>query len=90
MLASAPQAVPVSKLRAAPANPQRTSVLHAQHRDAAGRTWSDVDLGARQTRAADGNTWTTQRFGGWSYSYASDGTRCVSRRSAQTVFISCH
>jgi hypothetical protein len=85
----APHRLPATTPPAAPTSAPRTSAAHAQHRDATGRSWSEVDLGARSTRSVDGNTWTTQRFGGWSYWYASDGTSCVSRRAAQTVFISC-
>jgi hypothetical protein len=88
--ASALQAAAASRLRAAPSPSQRSRLVHAPQRDAAGRTWSAVDLGSRHTRSADGTAWTTERIGSWSYSSASDGTRCVSRRSAQTVFISCH
>lgn len=56
-------------------------------RDATGRVWSHVQLGQRGSHSAGG--WTTQRFGSWSYSYSSDGTRCVSQRTAQSVLIRC-
>jgi hypothetical protein len=65
----------------------RTAAHRTRGRDASGRVWSNIDLGGpRPARAA---AWTTERLGSWSYSYSSDGTRCVSTRTAQSVFISC-
>lgn len=67
-------------------------LLSSQHRsgptrerDATGRVWSHVELGGARTARG----WTTQRLGSWSYSYASDGTHCVSQRTAESVLIRC-
>lgn len=64
----------------------RSEQRPAQSRDATGRAWSNVDLGSA---SGSGGRWTTQRFGNWSYSYSSDGTSCVSQRTAASVLIRC-
>jgi hypothetical protein len=74
--------------RLPPASGPRSAARPAQRRDATGRVWSHVDLSvSRRGGAAAG--WTTQRFGNVSYSYSSDGTSCVSQRTAGSVLIRC-
>jgi hypothetical protein len=66
--------------------PRASNATRTRGQDASGRVWSNVGLGTvRSTRPA----WITQQRGSWSYSLASDGTRCVSQRTGQSVFISC-
>jgi hypothetical protein len=82
-------ALPASQLASSQGQVQRSAGVRAQARrsDATGRVWSHVELGRRGAHSAGG--WTTQRFGSWSYSYSSDGTSCVSQRTAQSVLIRC-